>query len=97
MLSFPAQFHSTTPIRTVANGCHVCHVANEVVDCVAAHSMIFAQDFETPKEMAAHLKYLDSNETAYLEYHRWREGPVMPLYVSLHRWSFDVTHCRYVH
>ena len=36
------------------------------------NSYIFAEDFETPKDLVDYLDYLDSNDTAYLEYHKWR-------------------------
>lgn len=35
-------------------------------------SFVAASDFVHPKFLAAHLKYLGSNDTAYLEYFRWR-------------------------
>jgi len=39
------------------------------------HSTIFAEDFKSAADMAKYLKYLDKNNTAYLEYTKWKEGP----------------------
>jgi alpha-1,3-fucosyltransferase 10 len=38
-------------------------------------SVIKANDFESPKHLAEHLKYLISNETAYEEYFKWKQLP----------------------
>jgi len=43
------------------------------VEAVAPpNSYIFAEDFETPKDLVDYLDYLDKNDTAYEEYHKWR-------------------------
>lgn len=34
---------------------------------------IDAQDFESPKKLAAYLTYLDSNRTAYNSYFKWKK------------------------
>ena len=39
------------------------------------NSFIHAEDFSSPKELAEYLLYLDSNNTAYREYFRWRGDP----------------------
>jgi len=43
------------------------------------NSYILAEDFNSPKELVEYLEYLDGNNTAYMEYHEWRnlytEGP----------------------
>ena len=36
------------------------------------HSFIHAEDFATPSDLVEYLDYLDNNDTAYLEYHAWR-------------------------
>ena len=36
------------------------------------HSYIHAEDFATPADLVEYLDYLDNNDTAYLEYHAWR-------------------------
>ncbi|CAJ0916557.1 unnamed protein product, partial [Mesorhabditis belari] len=36
-------------------------------------AFIFVDDFSKPKDFVAHLRYLESNETAYKEYFRWRD------------------------
>ncbi len=37
------------------------------------NSFIAVDDFESPKELAQYLYYLDRNNTAYFEYFLWRE------------------------
>lgn len=39
------------------------------------HSLVEVEDGMTPAELAARLRYLDSNDTAYMEYHAWRLQP----------------------
>lgn len=39
------------------------------------NSFIHAEDFSSPTELAKYLLYLDSNDTAYREYFKWREDP----------------------
>ena len=36
------------------------------------NSFIDVRNFESPKELASYLRYLDGNETAYIAYHAWR-------------------------
>jgi len=36
------------------------------------NSFIHAELFDTTEELVEYLDYLDSNDTAYLEYHEWR-------------------------
>ena len=36
------------------------------------NSFIHAEDFKSPEELVKYLDYLDGNDTAYLEYHAWR-------------------------
>ena len=37
------------------------------------HSYIDAMDFDSPRELAEYLKYLDQNEDKYMEYFWWRK------------------------
>jgi len=37
------------------------------------HSFIHSNDFSDASELASYLKYLDQNDTAYLEYMRWKK------------------------
>lgn len=39
-------------------------------------SFIHVDDFATPRELVDYLEYLDKNDTAYLEYHKWRLTPI---------------------
>mmetsp|Transcript_14662 Transcript_14662/g.20431 ORF Transcript_14662/g.20431 Transcript_14662/m.20431 type:complete len:550 (-) Transcript_14662:27-1676(-) len=40
------------------------------------HSVVFADDFKSPEELAKYILYLDKNDTAYNEYLTWKEtGP----------------------
>jgi hypothetical protein len=36
------------------------------------HSFINADNYKTPKDLADYLNYLNGNETAYLEYFKWK-------------------------
>ncbi|KAB7495400.1 hypothetical protein Anas_01417 [Armadillidium nasatum] len=36
------------------------------------HSYIDVRDFESPEELAKYLTYLDKNDTAYMEYFKWK-------------------------
>ena len=38
------------------------------------NSYIYAEDFATPRALVEYLEYLDSNDTAYMEYHQWRSA-----------------------
>ncbi|XP_039269535.2 3-galactosyl-N-acetylglucosaminide 4-alpha-L-fucosyltransferase FUT3-like isoform X1 [Styela clava] len=40
------------------------------------HSYIHTEDFETPEKLVKYLNYLNTNDTAYKEYHSWRFRPV---------------------
>ena len=40
---------------------------------VPPNSIIYVDDFESPKELAEYLKMLDKNDTAYRALHKWRE------------------------
>lgn len=40
------------------------------------HSAILIEDFESPKELAAYLKYLDQNDEEYNKYLRWKDTGV---------------------
>ncbi|RXG57255.1 Galactoside 3(4)-L-fucosyltransferase [Armadillidium vulgare] len=40
------------------------------------HSYINARNFKNALELATYLKYLDSNNTAYMEYFRWKDNYV---------------------
>ncbi|CAG8648934.1 13784_t:CDS:1 [Gigaspora margarita] len=62
-------------------------------------SAIFIEDFNSTKALADYLKYLVNNETAYLEYHKWRtmklsDGFEKKSYLSMHNLECNV--CREV-
>ena len=40
------------------------------------HSVIRTAEFASPKQLAAHLLYLDRNSTAYREYFAWKDRPL---------------------
>ena len=45
---------------------------DDVIAVAPPNSFIHAESFESPEELVKYLDYLDSNNTAYLEYHQWR-------------------------
>ena len=47
--------------------------APDVMKITVGKSFIKALDFETPRQLADYLLYLSKNETAYMEYHHWRQ------------------------
>ncbi|CAG8765298.1 25291_t:CDS:1, partial [Racocetra persica] len=62
-------------------------------------SAIFIEDFQDTKALADYLKYLAKNETAYMEYHKWRtmklsDGFKMKSYMSY--LNFECNVCREV-
>ena len=57
----------------------------DVLKIAPKNSFIFAEDFETPKDLVDYLDYLDGNDTAYLEYHKWRNA------------APEVEHKEYIH
>lgn len=40
------------------------------------HSFIHVDDFNSPREIVEYLNYLNTNDTAYREYHKWRFQPI---------------------
>ena len=36
------------------------------------NSFIFAEDFNSPRELVGYLDFLDENDGAYMDYHQWR-------------------------
>lgn len=49
----------------------------EDVQAIAPHnSFIHVEDFSSPREVVEHLNFLNSNDAAYREYHKWRFQPI---------------------
>ncbi|CAH8875885.1 unnamed protein product [Trichobilharzia szidati] len=46
------------------------------------HSFIHVDEFDSPKELAEYLKYLDKNDTAYNEYFAWHDKGVVSMWSS---------------
>ena len=44
----------------------------DVAAIAPPNSYIHAELFETPEELVGYVDFLDSNNTAYLDYHQWR-------------------------
>ncbi|CAG8567452.1 4287_t:CDS:1 [Dentiscutata erythropus] len=62
-------------------------------------SAIFIEDFNSTKALADYLKYLISNETAYLEYHKWRTMKLSDEFEKrsyLSMYNFECNVCREV-
>ena len=70
----------------------------EDYDLVAPrNSYIYAKDYSN-KELVDLLNYLDRNDTAYKEYFKWREHPVVIPSTALKNRARDVCQlCRYLH
>ena len=49
---------------------------DDLVKVAPKNSFIFLEDYESPKALVEHLNYLNNNDTAYLEYHAWRNDAV---------------------
>jgi len=45
---------------------------DDLVKTAPKNSFIFLEDYESPEALVEHLNYLNNNDTAYLEYHAWR-------------------------
>jgi len=45
---------------------------NEYNSVLPPHSFIHVDDFKSPKELVAYMRYLDKNDTAYNEYFEWQ-------------------------
>jgi len=64
-------------------------------------SIVKASDFESPKQLAEYLKFLQSNQTAYEEYFHWRELPISswqipkPMRIQIPDWRCKI--CQFLH
>ena len=45
---------------------------DDVIKRTPPNSFIFLEDYKSPGELVSYLKYLDRNDTAYMEYFEWR-------------------------
>ena len=48
------------------------------------NSVIFMEDYDTMDDLAGHLDYLDKNDTAYLEYFKWRKADLSSASINQH-------------
>jgi len=46
---------------------------DDILAVAPLDSFIFAEDFKSPKQLVAYLKFADKNDTEYRKYFRWRE------------------------
>lgn len=58
-----------------------------------AHSAIFADDFDTPKDLADYMKLVGNNQQLYDEYFDWKEMPLSPEFVRLYKNSWRDVQC----
>ena len=70
----------------VVSGAH----RDDVKRMAPPNSYIHAEDFTSPKALVDYLSYLNSNDTAYLEYHAWRRND--PDWTVLCSKIFDEVH-----
>ena len=68
--------------------------APNVRDLVPSNSMIFWDDFTSVASLAEHLRYLESNRTAYLEYHAWRDRSLEDRFLSTYKDTSEHVECR---
>ena len=69
--------------------------APNVLEYVPEHSIVHVADFGGDvAALAAHLRYLSSNETAYEEYHAWRRKPLPHWFVAKFNFTRVHSQCR---
>ena len=61
------------------------------------HSFIDAMDFPSPRALADHLHKLDSNDTLYDEYFRWKQDYIMLDWQMMAQKQLMCSLCRYLH
>ncbi len=61
--------------KPLAHGVPIYLGAPDVMNVTRKKSFIRALDFKSPRELAKYMLYLANNETAYQEYHEWRNDP----------------------
>ncbi|KAJ8047074.1 Glycoprotein 3-alpha-L-fucosyltransferase A [Holothuria leucospilota] len=66
----------------------------DYVKIAPPHSFIHIYDFSSIFKLAEYIKYLDKNDTAYLEYHTWKnEGEIGSIVHDWSRLPFNETFC----
>lgn len=58
------------------------------------NSIIVAEDFESPRELAEYLVRLTNDKTLYESYHRWRHGPIDPVFAGTYEFTNTHSTCR---
>ena len=78
----------------------VYYGAPNIMEHVPQHSIVNVRDFSSTADLVAHLQYLATNRTAYMEYHAWRTK-ALPVWF---RHKYDISHvhsqcrvCRILH
>ena len=61
---------------------------------VPSNSMLFYADFDSNEHLAAHLRHLQSNRTAYDAYHRWRREPLEDALLETYKHTNEHVQCR---
>lgn len=93
---FTLAFHDATDVHYVDEKLYLPLIAGSVpivsgpsnlAKFAPPNSYIDVDDFQDPASLAAHLKYLLQNESAYQEYLRWKHEPLPPRFVSLMKQS----------
>ena len=72
----------------------VYYGAPNIKKLVPQNSMLHYTDFHTVEHLAAHLRYLQSNKTAYDSYHEWRRKPLEDSLLETYKHTNEHVQCR---
>lgn len=68
--------------------------APDVAQQVPANSIVHANMFDSWDALGQHLQHLLSNETAYKQYHKWREEALPKSFLRYHAYTLSSDDCR---
>jgi hypothetical protein len=68
--------------------------APNIKERVPRNSVIFVDDYETPRHLAEYLVKLTQDKVLYQSYHQWRHQPLDPVFVSAYNFTHIHSTCR---